>query len=66
VFAEHVRSPVTSIRIGQRILNPLTVRFQADYLLREPLDYLRAHDFEVEKLERYGRGIVERGSAIAT
>ena len=64
VFAEHVRSPSPSVRAGQRLLNPLAVRFQGDHLLREPLDYLQAHDFTVEKLERYGLGIVERGIAI--
>jgi hypothetical protein len=47
-------------------LNPLTVRFQADHLLREPLEYLEAHSFTVEKIERYGWGIVERGSALAS
>jgi ubiquinone/menaquinone biosynthesis C-methylase UbiE len=66
VFAEHVRSPRASVRAGQRLLNPLTVRFQADHLLREPLDYLEAHTFTVDKLERYGLGIVERGSAQAS
>ena len=63
VFAEHVRSPSPSVRAGQRLLNPLTVRFQGDHLLREPLDYLRDHGFTTEKVECYGLGIVERGSA---
>jgi ubiquinone/menaquinone biosynthesis C-methylase UbiE len=64
VFAEHVRSPVASVRFGQRLLNPFFVRFLADHLLREPLDYLKAHDFTVEQVERYSGGIVERGSAL--
>ena len=65
VLAEHVRSPSAPVRAGQRLLNPLTVRFQGDHLLREPLDYLREHGFTIEKVERYGLGIVERGSALA-
>ena len=65
VFAEHVRSPRPAVRAGQRLLNPLAVRFQADHLLREPLDYLTAHGFALERLERYGLGIVERGTARA-
>jgi ubiquinone/menaquinone biosynthesis C-methylase UbiE len=64
VFAEHVRSPVASVRFGQRLLNPFFVRFLADHLLREPLDHLNAHDFTVEQVERYSGGIVERGSAL--
>jgi ubiquinone/menaquinone biosynthesis C-methylase UbiE len=63
VFAEHVRSPVRAIRIGQRVLDPLMVRFQGDHLLREPLNHLRANDFTVETLERYSLGITERGVA---
>lgn len=63
VFAEHVRSPVAAVRWGQRALNPLAVRFQADHLLREPLEYLDHHGFSVERLERYSGGIVERGVA---
>ena len=65
VFAEHVGSPRPAVRAGQRLLNPLAVRFQADHLLREPLDYLTAHGFALERLERYGLGIVERGTARA-
>jgi len=58
-----VRSPVLPVREGQRLLDPLAVRFQADHLLREPLEYLRAAGFEVEPLERSKLGIVERVSA---
>lgn len=65
VFAEHVRSPAAPIRFGQRLLNPLAVRFQADHLLREPLEYLSEHGFRLESVERYSAGIVERGVARA-
>jgi ubiquinone/menaquinone biosynthesis C-methylase UbiE len=57
---EHVRSPVLPVRAVQWALNPLTVRFEGDHLVREPLDYLRAAGFEVEELERSKWGIVER------
>lgn len=63
VFAEHVRSPNRPVRTGQRLFDPLTVRFMADHLLREPLEYLERLDFAVERLERYSWGIVERGVA---
>ena len=63
VFAEHVRSPRKLVRAGQRLLDPITVRFMADHLVREPLEHLERLGFAVERLERYSWGIVERGVA---
>jgi ubiquinone/menaquinone biosynthesis C-methylase UbiE len=63
LLLEHVRSPSTSVRAGQRLLEPLAVRFEADHLLREPLDYLEAERFEIERVERSKWGIVERVAA---
>lgn len=63
LLAEHVRSPKRFIRRGQQLIDPLAVRFQGDHIVREPLDHLRAEGFEVERLERYGLGIVERAVA---
>ena len=63
LLLEHVRSPVLPIRLLQRLLEPLVVRFAADHLTREPLDYLNAEGFEIEQLERSKWGIVERVSA---
>ena len=63
VALEHVRSPSRAVRAGQRLLNPLAVRFEADHLLREPLEYLTRAGFEIETLERAKLGIVERVAA---
>jgi ubiquinone/menaquinone biosynthesis C-methylase UbiE len=60
ILLEHVRSPSLPVRTIERVLEPLSVRFQADHLTREPLDYLNAEGFEVERLERSKWGIVER------
>jgi ubiquinone/menaquinone biosynthesis C-methylase UbiE len=60
LLLEHVRSPSTPVRAVQRMLNPLAVRFEGDHLTREPLEYLEAKGFEVERLERSKWGIVER------
>lgn len=57
---EHVRSPVRPVQAIQRLLDPLAVRRQADHLLREPLDHVRAAGLLVEHLERRKWGIVER------
>lgn len=63
VLLEHVRSPAPAVRTVQRLLNPLSVRFEADHLTREPLEHLTEVGFEIEKLERLKWGIVERVSA---
>jgi ubiquinone/menaquinone biosynthesis C-methylase UbiE len=63
LFLEHVRSPLAPVRLGQRLLNPLAVRFQADHLLREPLEHLQAEGFKLEQVERSKLGIVERVAA---
>src|SRR5919197_2396697 len=39
LLLEHVRSPVLPIRLGQRLLDPLFVRLEADHLMREPVDH---------------------------
>jgi ubiquinone/menaquinone biosynthesis C-methylase UbiE len=57
---EHVRSPSLLVRGVQRAIDPLTVRFAADHVVREPLEYLRPAGFEIEHLERSKMGIVER------
>ena len=63
VLLEHVRSPSRPVRAGQRLLNPLMVRFEADHLLRDPIDHLEDVGFAIEELERSKWGIVERVSA---
>ena len=63
LLLEHVRSPLLPVRVLQQLLEPLSVRFAADHLTREPLDYLITEGFEVERLERSKWGIVERISA---
>jgi ubiquinone/menaquinone biosynthesis C-methylase UbiE len=60
VLLEHVRSPSRPVRAVQRALDPLAVRFEADHLLREPLDYLGETGFEIEDVRRLKWGIVER------
>jgi ubiquinone/menaquinone biosynthesis C-methylase UbiE len=60
ILLEHVRSPSLAIRAVQRVLDPLSVRFAADHLVRDPLDYLAGVGFEIETVQRLKRGIVER------
>lgn len=60
LLLEHVRSPAPIVRGGQRLLDPLAVRFEADHLLRDPLDYLPGVGFEIDEVQRSKGGIVER------
>jgi ubiquinone/menaquinone biosynthesis C-methylase UbiE len=60
LLLEHVRSPAPMVRGGQRLLEPLAVRFEADHLLREPLDYLPGVGFAIDEVRRSKWGIVER------
>jgi SAM-dependent methyltransferase len=64
IMLEHVRSPGPAVRLGQRLLNPLSVRFVADHLLREPLHAIRRLGLQVVELERLKWGIVERLRAV--
>jgi ubiquinone/menaquinone biosynthesis C-methylase UbiE len=63
VAVEHVRSPVRAVRAVERVLEPASVRFGADHLTRDPLDYLAGVGFEIETVQRSKWGIVERLSA---
>jgi ubiquinone/menaquinone biosynthesis C-methylase UbiE len=63
LLLEHVRSPNPAIRLGQRLLEPPMLHFEGDHLLREPLEHLRAEEFDIERLLRSKLGIVERIAA---
>ena len=64
LLTEHVRSPNRFVRGVQRVLDPLSVRFDADHLVREPLDSVLALGFVVRELERWAWGIMERLHAV--
>jgi hypothetical protein len=48
------------VRAVQRALDPLSVRFAADHLVRDPLDHLEHVGFEIDSVQRSKRGLVER------
>ena len=60
VALEHVRSPNRIVRLVERLAEPITVRFQADHLLREPLDLATAQGMQIVSVERFWLGLVER------
>jgi len=60
LLLEHVRSPHLLVRTAERLVEPFTIRMQADHLTRDPVDYLAGLGFEIERLERSKWGLVER------
>lgn len=60
---EHVRSPNPIVRAGERLFEPLTLRFQSDHLTREPLEHLQTEGLHIDEIERWAWGIMERVSA---
>ena len=65
ILVEHGPSIRALIRAGQHLINPLSVRFQADNLLRDPLLIARAAGFEVVGTDRAGwAGTVHRVVAV--
>ena len=65
IVVEHGPSSRLLARAGQRLINPVSVRFQADNLLRDPLPLVRSAGFDVVSVDRAGRwGIVHRVVAV--
>jgi SAM-dependent methyltransferase len=60
VALEHTRSSRRLVRWAERLADPVTVRFQGDHLVRDPLDLAAEHGLEVEHLERRFLGVMER------
>ena len=60
IMLEHVRSPHLPVRILQRTLDPLFVRWKGDHLMREPLEPVCAEGFTIMESERRKWGIIER------
>jgi ubiquinone/menaquinone biosynthesis C-methylase UbiE len=63
LLLEHVRSANPTVRLAQRLLEPITVLLEGDHLLREPVGHVRAAGLVVERLERSKLGVVERLAA---
>ena len=56
VFFEHVRSHLLPVALLQELINPLTVRFDADHFNRRTLDTVRAAGVEVVWIHRWALG----------
>lgn len=57
---EHVASQIAPVRVGQTVLDWISVRTEGDHQLRNPLPHLRSFGFEIEIVERLKWGIIQR------
>ena len=63
LLIDHVPSTMWLWRGIQWLLEQVTVRVEGEYLLRRPLELVRAEGLEIERAERHKAGIIERISA---
>lgn len=64
VLAEHGPSTNPVIRAGMRLVEPAFVRFEADYLTRDPRPFLEQAGFRIESVSRMSRGVSFRILAV--
>ena len=61
IMVEHGPAARQWVRAGQRVINPLSIRFQADHILRDPVPFAVDAGFEVVDSEQTGwSGLVYR------
>jgi ubiquinone/menaquinone biosynthesis C-methylase UbiE len=60
LLLEHVRSANRLVRLGQRAVEPLTLRLDGDHQLREPRKHLLAQGFAIQTHESSRWGMIER------
>jgi ubiquinone/menaquinone biosynthesis C-methylase UbiE len=60
LLLDHVAGAHWDVRALQRLLETVTVRVGGEHLLRRPLVQVQAAGFQIERRERYKRGVVER------
>lgn len=63
LLLEHVASPRWIVRFGQRVLDPVFVRFEGDHLLRRPAERAAAAGLAVDAMISSAWGITLRLSA---
>lgn len=63
LLADHVSSSVPVLRVGQRVLELVTVPLGGEHFLRRPVEHVRAAGFRIERHDRFAAGIVERLAA---
>lgn len=60
ILVDHIESPSRAGRLVQRVLETLTVPLAGEHFLRRPLTKVRQAGFDIEQVQRFGLGLVER------
>lgn len=60
ILLDHIESSSRVIRGVQWLAELVTVPLGGEHFLRRPLDKVRGHGLEIEQVERFKRGLVER------
>lgn len=60
ILVDHIESSSRAGRLVQRVLETVTVPLAGEHFLRRPLVNVRAAGFDVEQVQRFGLGLVER------
>jgi ubiquinone/menaquinone biosynthesis C-methylase UbiE len=63
ILIDHVPSTTRLLHDIQWLLEQVTLRLEGEHLLRRPLQHVQAEGFEIERVQRLKRGIVERVAA---
>jgi ubiquinone/menaquinone biosynthesis C-methylase UbiE len=64
ILLDHVASDRPWVLAIERLLEPLTLRMNGDYLTRRPLPLVAAAGFTIERSERLKVGIIDRLTAV--
>jgi ubiquinone/menaquinone biosynthesis C-methylase UbiE len=60
ILVDHIESSSRIARGVQRLLETVTIPLGGEHFLRRPLTQVRAAGFDVEQVQRFGLGLVER------
>jgi len=60
ILVDHIESSSPPARVVQRVLETVTVPLGGEHFLRRPLTQVRATGFDIERVERFKLGLVER------
>jgi ubiquinone/menaquinone biosynthesis C-methylase UbiE len=63
LLLDHIGSSVWLLRMGQRLLETLTIRLGGEHMTRRPLPLVRAAGFGIDEQQRLKAGTVERLAA---
>lgn len=60
ILVDHIESSSRAVRMVQRVLETVTIPVGGEHFLRRPLLQVRAAGFDIERVQRFKLGLVER------